>query len=451
MNALKESYNNTITTRVIILGRILFVIILIIVPFFLYLDFYILKLEKSILYLRLAPILTGLFFTLCTFIIKKRTGLFFIILYGLFLGSIISMMLGLTYITMPTILFHDSIIAAVIVILFTAIISVKGMAFLIPVYGIPFAGFFTFIFLQNYTGVNNMVALTNPLFLAAGFVILAEITEKSRFKNFVSMKTIEKQKDELLHQNRIIENKNTIFEQELSLARLVQKSLLPQSTPSFKTLNTAIIFNPMRDVGGDLYDFVNFNNNERLGIFISDISGHGISAAMMSSMVKTLLVTAGPKRLEPSALLSYLNSNLTGILADNFLTAFYGIYDPGHSTFTFSRGGHEYPLLITPDGAIVQLRSRGRMIGFAQNAEFENCTINVSKGDKILFFTDGLTEALNDSGAMFEHIMISNIIPSIASEPVETFISMLYNAVNDFKKHTPFEDDICIIGIEIIG
>ena len=451
MNALKESYNNTITTRVVILGRILFIIIIIIIPFFLYLDFYILKLEKSILYLRLTPILTGLLFTLCTFIVKKRTGLFFIIFYGLFLGSIISMMLGLIFITMPTILFHDSIIAAVIIILFTAIISVKGMVFLIPVFGIPFAGFFIFLFLQNYTGVNNMVALTNPLFLAAGFVILAEITERSRFKNFVSMKTIEKQKDELLNQNRIIENKNTIFEQELSLARLVQKSLLPQSTPSFKTLNTAIIFNPMRDVGGDLYDFVNFNNNERLGIFISDISGHGISAAMMSSMVKTLLVTAGPKRLEPSSLLSYLNSNLTGILADNFLTAFYGIYDPGHSTFTFSRGGHEYPLLITPEGSIVQLKSKGRMIGFAHNAEFENCTINVNKGDKILFFTDGLTEAINDSGVMFEHIMISNIIPSIASEPVETFINMLFNAVNDFKKHTPFEDDICIIGIEIIG
>jgi serine phosphatase RsbU (regulator of sigma subunit) len=420
------------------------------IPLFIYLDLFILKLDTSILYIRIIPLFTGSIFTLFSFALTKRTGKFFIIIYGIFLSSIISMMLGLVYITIPTTLFHDSIIAAIIIILFIAIISVKGMVFLVPVYGIPFAVFFTLIFSLEFTEVNNMVALTNPLILAAGFVILAEITERSRFKTFTSMKTIEKQKDELIHQNHIIENKNTIFEQELSLARLVQKSLLPKSIPAFKTLNTAVIFNPMREVGGDLYDFVNFNNNEKMGIFISDISGHGISAAMMSSMVKTLLVTAGPKRLIPSSLLSYLNSNLTGILADNFLTAFYGIYDPGNSSFTFARGGHEYPLLITSNGETVQLQSKGRMIGFEHNAEFENCTVKVNRGDKILLFTDGLTEAINEHHEMFEKILVRDIIPSIVSEPIETFISKLYEAVNDFKNHQPFEDDICIIGLEIV-
>ncbi len=450
MNDLKKAYNSITSDRAVFFGRAMFSFLLIALPFFVYLDFFILKLEKTILYLRIIPLFIGLIFLLCTFAFKERTGNFFIILYGIFLSSIISMMLGLIYITLPTPLFHDSIIAAIIAILFTAIVSVKGMVFLIPVYGIPLAGFFAFIFIQENTAINNMVALTNPLFLSAGFIVLAEITERSRFKDFTSMKTIEKQTDELLYQNRIIENKNTIFEKELSLARLVQKSLLPGSAPSFKTLKTSIIFSPMREVGGDLYDFVSFNNNEKLGIFISDISGHGISAAMMSSMVKTLLVTAGPKRLTPSTLLSYLNSNLTGILADNFLTAFYGIYDPELCTFTYARGGHEYPLLITPDGETVPLKSRGRLIGFTHNTEFEDCSITVNKGDKILLFTDGLTEAMNDNREMFENIMISDVIPAIASEPVEVFVRNLYNAVNEFKKHKPFEDDICIIGVEIV-
>jgi serine phosphatase RsbU (regulator of sigma subunit) len=450
MKNMYELYNILSTERAVFLGRSLFIFILATLPFFIYLDFRILKLDNTILYFRISALLAGLIFTICTFVIKTRKGLLIIILYGIFNGCIISMMLSLVFLTIPTVLFHDSIISAIIIILFTAIISVKGMVFLIPVYGIPFAGFFTFIFSQNYTEVNNMVALTNPLILAAGFVVLAEITERSRFKNFMSMKTIEKQTAELLQQNRIIENKNTIFEQELSLARLVQKSLLPKSIPAFKTLNTAVIFNPMREVGGDLYDFVNFNNNEKLGIFISDISGHGISAAMMSSMVKTLLVTAGPKRLTPSSLLSYLNSNLTGILADNFLTAFYGIYDPGNNSFTFARGGHEYPLLITSNGETVQLQSKGRMIGFEYNAEFEDCTVKVNRGDKILLFTDGLTEAINEHHEMFEKILVRDIIPSIVSEPIETFISKLYEAVNDFKNHQPFEDDICIIGLEIV-
>ncbi len=450
MDNLKELYTNSNAERAVFFGRIIFLFILTTLPFFIYLDIFVLGLNRGIIYLRILPLVITSIFLIFTFIIKKKTGYFFIVMYAVVLMSNIVMMLGLVYIVMHTSYFHDSIIATIIVILLIAIGSVKGMIFLIPVYVVPFAGFLTFIVIEGNIELNNVVALSNPIILAAGFIILAEIAERSRFKNFVSMKTIELQTEELKKKNRLIEDKNSIFEKELSLARLVQKSLLPVSAPSFSSINTSVIFNPMREVGGDLYDFVYFSNNEKIGIFISDISGHGISAAIMSSMVKTLLVTAGARRLSPSHLLSYLNINLTGMLSDNFLTAFYGIYDPQLRTFTYARGGHEYPLLITPDKELVQLKSCGKLIGFKTDIEFEECTVKLNKGDKILLFTDGLTEAVNDSGIMFEETMFNNIIPAISSEPVELFVSRLYSELIDFKKKRTLEDDMCIIGVEIL-
>lgn len=450
MNELKESYNIITSVRAVFLGRVVFLFMLFTLPFFIYMDFFLLKLNTEIVYLRVLPILTGFIFFITSFIFKKRTGHFFIILYAVLLISTIIMMLGLVSLVLHTQLFHDSIIALIIVILLAAIVSVRGMIFLIPVYGIPFAGFFAFIIISGKTEITDIVALSNPVILSAGFIVLAEITERSRFKNFISARTIEIQTDELLEKNRIIEEKNLIFEKELSLARLVQKNLLPVSAPSFSSLKTAAIFTPMREVGGDLYDFVQFNNNEKLGIFISDISGHGMSAAIISSMVKTLIVTAGLKRLIPSELLLYLNNNLKGMISDNFLTAFYGIYDPKSHAFTYARGGHEYPLHISSDGIPLPLKSKGKLLGVTYDTQFEDCTVLLSKGDKVLFYTDGLTEAMNDAGVMFEKKMIENIIPSIASEPVDIFVSRLYSEVNSFKKHQPFEDDICILGFEII-
>lgn len=245
-----------------------------------------------------------------------------------------------------------------------------------------------------------------------------------------------------------LQKKNEILEKELLLAKeIIENNLIPSSLPEGYGLKIATHYKPMIQVGGDFYDFIKVREPELLGIFISDVSGHGVSAALIASMVKTLLETSGKNKVMPAQLLSFINEKLINLSGGNFLTAFYGLYNKQARKLTFARASHNFPVLIR-DGAVSYLESKGKLLGIMEGLTFEEKTISLKTGDKILFYTDGLTEAFDKKGNIFADKWIEVLMEN-SKKGIKELVPLIYKKLVSHAGTDEFDDDVCLIGIEV--
>ncbi|QEK11115.1 SpoIIE family protein phosphatase [Crassaminicella thermophila] len=261
-------------------------------------------------------------------------------------------------------------------------------------------------------------------------IILDDITE------------IEKSKLELKKRNEIIEKYNRRIRDELALAKNVQQNLIPRNLPHIEGISLSAIYKPLEEVGGDLYDFIKLDE-DTFGIFLSDISGHGVPAAMITTMVKAIMETSKHLFKHPAAFISYLNRKLINISEDMYLTAFYGLYNRKTKKLTYMRCGHPYPILIRNEEYIEIKEGGSTILGVFENINFESKTISLQEGDKLIFYTDGLTDSLDDNQS-FYHIIMKH-----SHKPIKECINKLYEEVIRIKEIKNLEDDICILGMEI--
>ena len=266
--------------------------------------------------------------------------------------------------------------------------------------------------------------------------------------------TVQNRTHELLIERNKLQSKNKIMEYELSLARSIQQKLIPVE---IKPENIAALYKPMILVGGDFYDIINFENSNKVGIFISDVAGHGVQAAFITSMIKTVLLQSREKLGNPALLLSHLNEFLLGQTIQGFVTIYYGIFDPENRTLTFANAGHPSPYIVTdrveeihayrtiPAGIL----DNERLNGIERN--FQNKTKKLAAKSKVVFYTDGLTECtpVNDSLAHYEQNGMREIFLQNRSEPCHIFINNLYNDLLAYRADNNFADDICVICLDV--
>ncbi len=238
------------------------------------------------------------------------------------------------------------------------------------------------------------------------------------------------------------------MQRQLDLARNIQKNLLPLNPPQLKDIEIVSLYKPMEEVGGDFFDFFQTKNPDMLGVFISDISGHGVPAAFITSMVKIILENSDSAKFFPNFLLKYLNQKMMGQINGHFLTAFYAVYYNPTKKLTYARAGHPYPILIR-NNEILELESKGQVIGIWDELKTEEKEIFLEKGDKILFYTDGLVEAINHKNIEFGDIL-SNILKELSHNPIKLLVNKLYGELESHHQKKEFDDDVCIIGIEIL-
>ncbi|MCP4137448.1 MAG: serine/threonine-protein phosphatase [bacterium] len=257
------------------------------------------------------------------------------------------------------------------------------------------------------------------------------------------------------YSNLIIENfagwlamKNKQLDDQLEMARIVQQNLIHQAAPEIDGVEFYSLYKPMDKIGGDLYDFIRFNEKNRIGIFLSDVSGHGVHAALITSMIKTLIETSKHEKLSTIEFLKYLNKKSQGLISGNFFTAFYAIFDNEKRTFRFSRGGHNFPYLVR-NGEIIELKSKGSILGLVDHVSIDEQKITLQSGDKILMYTDGLTETLNDQGEEFESKLLSEVILKYVHLDIKGFVENIFNELVEFSKRDSFDDDVCIVGMEV--
>ncbi len=237
------------------------------------------------------------------------------------------------------------------------------------------------------------------------------------------------------------------LKEELKVARQIQQKLIPKRMPKTEKLEFSAIYAPAEEVSGDFYDFVEYREPELYGIFISDVSGHGAPAALIASMIKTLLDTAGENKTSPQLLLSYINDNLVGKTSGNFLTAFYAIYNSKTKKLLYSKASHTHPIILRKN-ELFELDAKGKFLGVFEDLLFEEKEVTLEKGDKLFFYTDGLTEAVNPNGAEY-HERFYEILKDKFYKPIYQLVEAVYNDLLIFCETNQFEDDVCIVGMEV--
>jgi len=263
-------------------------------------------------------------------------------------------------------------------------------------------------------------------------------------------------------QKKIEQEKNTlaIFHKnmtaELDMARSIQQQIIPRGKPA---PYISALFKPMEPIGGDFYDFIKFREPDTIGIFLSDVSGHGVPAALITTMIKSIITEAGISKLDPAQMLTQLNTTLGRQMAGNYATAFYGIYSKAGKTITYSSAGHNPPYLIHR-GALMSLDKAGsRPLGVITDYEIQhdgltanyiNHVQDLPAPSKIVFYTDGLTEAKNENRNPRMFIkLIDDIMLKLAHLPCDEFIAELYGELVRFRGNETFDDDVCIICLDV--
>src|SRR5262245_2089072 len=191
------------------------------------------------------------------------------------------------------------------------------------------------------------------------------------------------------------------IQQELETARRIQSSILPEATPRIAGLSLAARYVPASEVAGDFYYFLPAEGR-RVGILIADVSGHGVPAALVASMLKVAAAAQASHAESPTKILSGINQIFHGKLRNQFITALYLFIDLESSGLIAASAGHPRPLLWRRRGAQVEeLPLGGTVIGRLHRAGYEEVSLNLEAGDRLLLFTDGIPEARGPGGEAF--------------------------------------------------
>jgi sigma-B regulation protein RsbU (phosphoserine phosphatase) len=250
-----------------------------------------------------------------------------------------------------------------------------------------------------------------------------------------------------LHQQEI---KAQGFERELSLGREIQLGLLPDAPPVIPGWEIATFYHAAREVGGDFYDFVEDPADPTwLGLLIGDVSGKGVPAALEMARSCTMLRTTALQTDSPAATLARVNDLiLRNGHADLFLTALYARLDPYTGRLTFANAGHCRPLWFRADrGEFVELASHGMILGAFERIVLEQRTIDVGSGDLLVFYTDGVTEAMNGVHELFGVDRLQAAVAASCPGSPHEVIQSIVDAVTAHAHGIPQSDDMAILAL----
>lgn len=239
------------------------------------------------------------------------------------------------------------------------------------------------------------------------------------------------------------------FQQELSTAQAIQHAFLPKDVPALAGWQIAPYYQSAREVGGDFYDFLPFEDG-RLGLVIGDVTDKGIPAALVMMATRTMLRTAARQNASPGEVFAQVNDLLFAeIPARMFVTCFYAILDPSSGRIRYANAGHDLPYRRAKDG-VSELRATGMPLGLMPGMSYEEREVTIAPGETVLFYTDGLVEAHNPAHEMFSFPRLKTMLHQHTSDADgAALIDLLLHELKSFTgKGWEQEDDVTLLTLQ---
>jgi phosphoserine phosphatase RsbU/P len=252
---------------------------------------------------------------------------------------------------------------------------------------------------------------------------------------------------------RILANEEHLLaiNKELDIARQIQSYTLPREIPHLPRVHIAARYVPMSAVAGDFYDFLPIDEN-RLGILIADVTGHGVPAALIASMLKVAFAGQAEHASDPARVLTGLNRALCGKFEEHFVTAAYVFVDASRDALRYAGAGHP-PLMLASrsSGSVRQIEENGLMLGLYPEAAYSSTEISLSSADRCLLYTDGLFEAMNVTHEEFGKPRLAQFLKSHGDLAADAFTKALLEEVSRWANHAngrSQDDDITVVTLD---
>ena len=243
------------------------------------------------------------------------------------------------------------------------------------------------------------------------------------------------------------------MERDLEMARKVQLRLLPSRPPKLERAELASQFLAARSIGGDLYDFLDYGPG-RTALAVGDVSGKAAPAALYAALVSGILRSLAPQHLSPAALLTALNDQLQERKLDaQYVTMLIAVWDDSNQTLQVANAGSVQPLFVSmrANGPEVKtIQAEGFPLGLFPNADYEEFTLSTRPGDLIVFFSDGIVDAVNATGDMFGDARLSAVLQEQSHATATSTVEAILKAVSDFQSGVDHFDDETVVVLRVL-
>ena len=359
-------------------------------------------------------------------------GLVPILLYSLFIGNLTTPMMNRLAPLSSRLPFPWDWVAFLIFLFFTAVtIMTLTVSIMMVVYQAPFSMFFA----QLWTAGRLVVVVV----LIVGSI--RHLHEESRVQ-------LEGKNLELQHAVEVGNTRSKQQEQELTKAREIQEGLLPKKLPQVRGLEVAGAWQPASTVGGDYFDVLRFSET-KIGVCIGDVVGKGISAALLMANLQASFRAFASEAVSPGTLVGKLNEVISSsIAADKFITFCYCAIDVTDNRATYASAGHCPPILFHKSGEAVPMKEGGTPLGIFPDRKYEDTGLQLESGDRLVLYTDGLTEAMNSDEQEFGELRLLELgSRSIALSASEMLAAIKKEAVSFCNGS--FQDDFTLVVVAV--
>jgi sigma-B regulation protein RsbU (phosphoserine phosphatase) len=289
-----------------------------------------------------------------------------------------------------------------------------------------------------------------------------DITERKRAEEQIRRAT-----GELSRSREELRTKNALMEENLRTAREIQLTMLPQQYPSFppgvpaeqSAFQFVHRYEPAESVSGDFFSVSAISDTE-VSVFICDVTGHGVRAALVTAMIRALSEELKPLARDPGEFLRKLNYDLCNILKSTgspmLTTAFYAVADCRTGRLQFANAGHPKPLLLRRSlGQVEPLANtagRGQpALGLFEDPPYTTSETTLTPGDFLMLFTDGLYEVQGQNEELYSQERLTLDVKTLVTHPPGILFDELLTAIRTFAVSGAFDDDVCLVGMDYLG
>jgi len=253
-----------------------------------------------------------------------------------------------------------------------------------------------------------------------------------------------------------LKKKQHQIEQDLKAAAAIQQSLLPHTLPDIPKIDMAWRFEPCGQIGGDIFNVLSLDDTS-IGLYMLDVCGHGVPAALITVSVSQFLhgrrdySSLKPEDISPHMIVERLNQSFPFERFDSYFSIIYAAIDFEQGILSHCCAGHPPPIILQPDGPIEELDSNGPVIGLIANQAYRSASRQLNPGDRLVLYTDGIIECRNRHDEFFGKQRFFEALAHHRNKPVQEMVEDVYSTMKDHMNDFEPDDDISLMVVEYTG